>query len=71
MSKPSILKLFSIAFSLIIIQSTHVSSNEGWKFGRATRYGGLDDPQWPLHIGSCGYGYIDKNVKTGTKFLFN
>jgi hypothetical protein len=34
----------------------------GWNVGRATFYG---TDAWSIHKGSCGYGWLDKNVATG------
>jgi hypothetical protein len=35
-----------------------------WRTGRATLYGGINDP-WSIHHGSCGYYYLDSNTCTG------
>eukprot|EP01025_Chloroclados_australasicus_P007671 TRINITY_DN12532_c0_g1_i2.p4 TRINITY_DN12532_c0_g1~~TRINITY_DN12532_c0_g1_i2.p4 ORF type:complete len:199 (+),score=1.47 TRINITY_DN12532_c0_g1_i2:126-722(+) len=36
----------------------------GWHYGRATFYG--NEPwYWPIHRGSCGYGYLCKDEGTG------
>ncbi|KAF8069379.1 EXPA2 [Scenedesmus sp. PABB004] len=35
-----------------------------WRVGRATNYGAAGDP-WSIHVGSCGYYYLDPTVNKG------
>lgn len=46
-----------------------IAYDDGWRDGRATRYGGLEEPEWNIHRGSCGYGYLDKDKGTGRRRL--
>lgn len=64
------LRLASLPLLLVLAaaQCLHSVSAGGWQSGRATRYGGLDEPAWNIHHGSCGYGYLSPNAATGETY---
>ncbi|WIA16123.1 hypothetical protein OEZ85_012842 [Tetradesmus obliquus] len=51
-----------VALSLLSLAAANSPGFGGWQTGRATHYG---TDAWSIHKGSCGYGWLDKNVATG------
>lgn len=55
-------KRTAVVLLLALVFAVSQVCADGWQRGRATFYG---TDAWPIHRGSCGYGYLDPGVSTG------